>query len=155
MYPTFPLISHIIIENDNKILLFNRNNCAVYKNYWALPGGKVEYGEHPSNTAVREAYEELGIVVTKIEFISAFAFKTNLIENDQKKSDDQKYWQDINFFFRVIEYKNDIVNKESHKHADLKFFDYNELPSPLTPSTESGIKMLKSNTFYFEQDLLP
>ena len=30
---------------------------------WTLPGGFVDYGEHPRNAAIREAKEELGIEI--------------------------------------------------------------------------------------------
>ena len=30
---------------------------------WTLPGGFVDYGEHPREAAVREALEELGVVI--------------------------------------------------------------------------------------------
>ena len=30
---------------------------------WTLPGGFVDYGEHPREAAVREALEELGVII--------------------------------------------------------------------------------------------
>lgn len=32
---------------------------------WAFPGGRVEAGEHPLATAIREVYEETGIDISK------------------------------------------------------------------------------------------
>ncbi len=57
-----------------KVILFNqRNEVAMAKvkrgfftGHWTLPGGFVDYAEHPLEGAIREVHEELGIPV-KIE----------------------------------------------------------------------------------------
>ena len=45
-----------VIDGD-KILLLKRNNDP-YKGHWCLPGGKIEFGEHISEAALREIKEE-------------------------------------------------------------------------------------------------
>ena len=49
----------IFDENLNFILIKRKND--PYKDYWALPGGFVEYGESVETAAVREAKEETSI----------------------------------------------------------------------------------------------
>ena len=51
----------VIILKDNEVLLIKRvkNN----RTYYVFPGGKAEVGETPEMTAMREAYEELGVQV--------------------------------------------------------------------------------------------
>ncbi|MDA3839589.1 MAG: NUDIX hydrolase [Patescibacteria group bacterium] len=44
-----------IIYRDNKILLLKDS-----KNVWELPGGKIEFGESPEISLVREFREEIG-----------------------------------------------------------------------------------------------
>ncbi len=36
---------------------------------WTLPGGGVEWGEHPDDTLVREVHEETGLSVTEYSLI--------------------------------------------------------------------------------------
>jgi 8-oxo-dGTP diphosphatase len=48
------------VVKDNKILLIKRSK-KPYLGYWALPGGKIEYGEHPEEAALREIKEETGL----------------------------------------------------------------------------------------------
>lgn len=51
-----------IVREDGKLLLIKRANDP-FSDYWALPGGFSEYGEHPAETAKREALEETGWTV--------------------------------------------------------------------------------------------
>lgn len=48
------------IMKDGKCLLIRRLK-EPYKNYWAIPGGKLEYGEHVSAGIEREFLEETGV----------------------------------------------------------------------------------------------
>ncbi len=52
------LAGNVIIE-DGKILLLYRGD----EEHWEVPGGKVEKDESPTETAVREAREEIGVEV--------------------------------------------------------------------------------------------
>lgn len=52
------LAGSLIVE-DGEILLIHRKD----RDRWEVPGGKVEDGESPTETAVREAREEIGVEV--------------------------------------------------------------------------------------------
>lgn len=51
----------IILIEDNKLALIERHRAG--RHYFAFPGGGVDEGETPAQAAVREAQEELGILV--------------------------------------------------------------------------------------------
>ncbi|MFB6199792.1 MAG: NUDIX domain-containing protein, partial [Candidatus Nanohaloarchaea archaeon] len=48
-----------LIVEDGKLLLLYRED----ENWWEVPGGKVEEEESPTEAAVREAEEEIGVEV--------------------------------------------------------------------------------------------
>lgn len=53
----------VAITRDDEILLIHRGNRS-YRDTWALPGGLIEWDEHPRETAVRELAEETGVEVS-------------------------------------------------------------------------------------------
>lgn len=57
------LVSAGLIQrpSDGKILVSKRLAGAHLENSWEFPGGKVEIGEDPKQTVMRELREELGI----------------------------------------------------------------------------------------------
>jgi 8-oxo-dGTP diphosphatase len=57
-------IAIAVVEHDNHFLIGQRPPDVPLPGYWEFPGGKVEPGETPSETAKRECFEEAGLMVT-------------------------------------------------------------------------------------------
>ena len=52
-----------LIDADGRVLIAQRPEGKPMAGLWEFPGGKVETGERPEETLIRELEEELGIVV--------------------------------------------------------------------------------------------
>ena len=52
-----------LIDADGRVLLAQRPEGKPMAGLWEFPGGKVEAGERPEETLIRELREELGIIV--------------------------------------------------------------------------------------------
>jgi 8-oxo-dGTP diphosphatase len=52
-----------LVDADGRVLLAQRPPGKPMAGLWEFPGGKVETGERPEETLIRELREELGIVV--------------------------------------------------------------------------------------------
>lgn len=50
-----------LVDKDNRILIAQRPEGKSMAGLWEFPGGKIEPGERPEQTLVRELSEELGI----------------------------------------------------------------------------------------------
>ena len=59
--------SAIYCEIDGKILLVKQYRYPDEKEIWEIPAGKVNPGESPEQTAVRELEEEGGIIAERVE----------------------------------------------------------------------------------------
>ena len=61
-----------IFDDDLNFILIKRKN-EPYKDYWALPGGFVDYGECVEDAAIREALEETSINVELKELVGVYS----------------------------------------------------------------------------------
>ena len=52
-----------LIDADRRVLIAERPEGKQLAGLWEFPGGKIEPGERPEETLIRELHEELGITV--------------------------------------------------------------------------------------------
>ena len=57
------VVSKVVIVNSREEVLMAKVSRGFFTGCWTLPGGFVDYGEHPREAAVREALEELGVAI--------------------------------------------------------------------------------------------
>jgi 8-oxo-dGTP diphosphatase len=54
-----------LLDRDGRVLLARRPHGKHMAGLWEFPGGKIEAGERPEQTIIRELREELGVDVTE------------------------------------------------------------------------------------------
>jgi 8-oxo-dGTP diphosphatase len=57
------VVACALVDADGRVLIAERPPGRAMAGLWEFPGGKVEAGERPETTLIRELKEELGIVV--------------------------------------------------------------------------------------------
>ena len=58
-----PVVACALVDADRRVLLAQRPEGKTLAGLWEFPGGKVEPGERPEATLIRELHEEIGITV--------------------------------------------------------------------------------------------
>lgn len=57
------VVACALVDPDGRVLLAQRPEGKSMAGLWEFPGGKVEAGERPEQTLIRELAEELGVAV--------------------------------------------------------------------------------------------
>lgn len=57
------VVACALLDQDGRVLIAQRPEGKALAGLWEFPGGKVEMGEAPEATLIRELQEELGITV--------------------------------------------------------------------------------------------
>ena len=57
------VVACALIDRDGRVLIAQRPDGKGMAGLWEFPGGKIETGERPEQTLIRELHEELGIHV--------------------------------------------------------------------------------------------
>lgn len=87
--------AYAIVAEDGRVLL-TRLCRSVHRGLWTLPGGGVDFGEHPADAAIREVYEESGMRVRLGELLEVDS-EFQRFERDGR----QVEWQPVRVLYRA------------------------------------------------------
>jgi 8-oxo-dGTP diphosphatase len=106
-------VDAVIVKGDRVVLVKRKNN--PFKDYWALPGGFMEYGEKVEDAVLREAKEETGLKVKIIKLTGVYS---------DPKRDPRGHIVSVVYLCNKVggELKADTDAKE------VKWFNINEVP---------------------------
>lgn len=116
----------IIKDSEGKILLLHRNT--VNRNQWEIPGGKIDEGENPEQTAKREVKEELGIDVQIIN------------KNGEKEFSEDGYLMDYVWFdAKIVLGEPKLMENKFDKFKYFSLDELKEMKDKLSPNARNFI----------------
>ena len=128
------------------IILFNNKDDTrnyLLLNYptghWDFIKGKIEDGEKPNQTAIREAEEETGI--TNIEFIDGFREEIEYFF----KADNNDIHKKVIFFLAKTNSQEVTL---SHEHQDFVWLNFDDAMKKVT--YENAMNMLKKSEKFLQ-----
>jgi 8-oxo-dGTP pyrophosphatase MutT (NUDIX family) len=63
--PVHPVDVFLVLHDGASVLLALRQNTGYHDGLWNLPSGKLEHGEDALSGVIREAQEEIGVVLSR------------------------------------------------------------------------------------------
>lgn len=114
--------ANVLVERDGQVLLARRGHEPWY-GHWCIPGGFVDYGEHPEDAARRELTEEAGVSVTLTGMLGIY-----VSPYERPGGTD---WIQTTVYLGETE---DEPRVNDHEMLAVGWFSPDQLPEPMLPS---------------------
>jgi len=135
----------IMILKDGKVLLGKRHDDPEKASSllngagtWTMPGGKLNFGETFEEGAKREASEETGILLNKVNVIC--------VNQDITKT---AHFITISLFSDAFSREPKVM--EPDEITEWRWFDLNNLPSPIYFPSAKVLENYKQKKFYISR----
>ncbi|HSG42280.1 MAG TPA: NUDIX domain-containing protein [Anaerolineales bacterium] len=117
----FPVTVHLLLFQDNKVLLLRRYNTGFRDGEYSVPAGHLDGGETVVEAAAREAEEEIGVRIEADDI--QFSSVMHRMEGDER----------VDFFVRIQKWDGQPYNAEPDKCDDLRWVEVDALPGNIIP----------------------
>ncbi len=138
MRSKFPVAIHLLFLIDNQVLLLRRFNTGYEDGNYSVVAGHVDLGETVTQAAIREASEEVGVILKPQDIQVGHTMN--------RRSDDER----IDFFAVVKSWKGEITNNEPEKCDELSWFSTDSLPSNIISYVKYAIENYQNGLYYSE-----
>jgi 8-oxo-dGTP pyrophosphatase MutT (NUDIX family) len=134
------LVAAVIVHDKatNRVVLLQRSQSAKFaQGLWDLPVGKSEPGEPITETAVRELYEETGLIVKPASLKVA-----HIIHGAWGVEAPNGF---LTVVFAAREWTGEPENREPRKHAQVRWVDADTIPEEFVDTTARALHHYLSN----------
>ena len=133
----------VILRKGNKVAMVLRKNTGWMDGYYGLPAGKVEYFEHFTAGAAREAKEEAGVDIAESDLAC--------VHTAHRHGEDGDVFMDwVDVYFEAQTWQGEPHNAEEEKSERLDWIDLLNLPDNIVPSQKAALEHIAKKSFYSE-----
>ena len=131
--------SYLILRRNNQILLSKRFQTGYEDGKYSMIAGHVDPGESFSQTIIREAKEEAGIILYPDDIKVIHIMHRNAFDAER-----------IDVFFGATKWEGEIENLEPHKCRELAWFSIDDLPDNIISYVKKALSYIDKDVFYSE-----
>lgn len=143
MKANFKSAVHMLIMNGEKVLIQKRKGSKLWPDFYALPAGHIDEGENQYDALVREAKEELDIILDPSDIIKEYV----VLRRNYFKINNKVLEPYIDYYFLIIKYQGMPSIVEKDKCDELLWVNINNLPSPFINYEGAFLENRKIKTY--------
>ena len=135
------IAAFLVLMRGDKVLLLKRHNTGYHDGDYSLIAGHVDQGETFTETIIREAKEEAGIIVQPqhLQVVHVMHRKSRVDKSER-----------VDVYFLAKKWSGQITNQEPEKCSELKWFALHKLPTNLIGSVRQAIEAVVNEIPYSE-----
>lgn len=122
---------HVLLVDADQLLLTRRRDAdPAFDGLWHLPSGKLESGESVLDAAVREAREEVGVLVESGDLRHVHTIHVSGSGAEPR----------LGVFFEARRWGGEPANREPDKCSAVRWYPLDDLPDELIDYPATGIR---------------
>jgi ADP-ribose pyrophosphatase YjhB (NUDIX family) len=138
-----------LVTHEGNLLLVRRAH-EPYLGYWDIPGGFMNYHEHPMETARREIQEETGLIIRITGLLGLWMDDYGVPPTPELLD------ATLNIYYHAVPLREPVFKLDPHEIAEAAWFLPSQLPANIAfPDHESRVLRAWQETFLRQQTITP
>jgi ADP-ribose pyrophosphatase YjhB (NUDIX family) len=135
---------HLVLRRERDVLLLRRFNTGYEDGNYSLPAGHLDGAETVSAAMIREAAEELRVVITPADLRMAHVMHRNVAAPDAEPE------ERVDFFLAARRWQGTPVVGEPDKCDEVAWFAVTALPGNVVPYVRSALECCQRGVSFSE-----
>jgi len=133
---------NLLLRREDEILLLKRTNTGNQDGMYSIIAGHLEQDELGTSAIVREAFEEVGIVIDPkdVKFVQ-------LVQRLPRDETEEEY---LDIFYEVHIWQGEPQNNEPEKCSELVWCKIDALPNETIPLLSQVLNNIDNSNSYLE-----